>query len=128
MEKEMSEFAEHRGGHRATINMPGRVVLADLTGARDVIIRDLSVHGANLCLNDDMLLPAEFYLLIRSRYNPERIRRTCVKRWQIGWVVGVRFADVLPAADFDEIVVDGTLPIPANDMPVPTRFAAGGRR
>tara|TARA_R110001606_G_scaffold21755_2_gene75997 strand:+ start:2217 stop:2570 length:354 start_codon:yes stop_codon:yes gene_type:complete len=89
----MTVLSDKRVSARVRVNMPGRIVVASLDAARDCVIRDLSVHGANLEVHDWAEVPLEFYLLFRSRTNPARVRRTCQRRWQVGDVVGVRFID-----------------------------------
>ena len=119
----MAELADARGRPRATINTPGQIVLSDLSTTRDVLIRDLSVRGACLCVGDWADVPNTFYLMIRGRFNPELIRRVCEKRWQVGDVVGVRFQSPVPEAQFDEAVEVALPPAaPLVREPIRSRF------
>tara|TARA_R110002020_G_scaffold406378_2_gene616529 strand:- start:174549 stop:174902 length:354 start_codon:yes stop_codon:yes gene_type:complete len=89
----MSVMRDEKASARVRVNMPGQIVVASLDAARDCLIRDLSAHGANLEVGDWAEVPREFYLLFLGRPNPPRMRRTCLRRWQVGDVVGVRFID-----------------------------------
>lgn len=96
---------------RATVNAPGRIVLADLSTTRPVTIRDLSVQGACLSADNWADIPKVFYLLIRGGANAEPIRQTCHRRWKVGDVVGVRFSRPLTDSHFESILRNAMLPL-----------------
>jgi hypothetical protein len=111
MEDRMIVIENVRALPRATVNSPGRIVLADLSTTRAVTIRDLSVRGACLSADNWSDIPNVFYLLIRGRANAEPIRRTCHKRWKVADVVGVRFSDPLTNTHFEDILRNAMLPL-----------------
>ncbi|MEQ8301170.1 MAG: PilZ domain-containing protein [Hyphomonas sp.] len=100
----MTQFENQREVPRATIDSPGRVVLADMSETWNVTVRDVSVRGACLRLSGATDAPRAFYLLLNGWSDPVPIRTTCEKRWQVGDVVGVRFAEPLTDAQFEDIL------------------------
>jgi hypothetical protein len=100
----MMNFENKREMPRATIDSPGRIVLVDLSETRNVTVRDVSARGACLRLPGLSDAPGAFYLLLNGWSDPVPIRRTCEKRWQVGDVVGVRFAEPLSDTQFEDIL------------------------
>jgi hypothetical protein len=100
----MTQFENKRDVPRATIDSPGRIVLASLSETWDVTVRDVSVRGACLRLSGRAEAPRAFYLLLETGPDAAPIRQTCEKRWQVGNVVGVRFAEPLSEAQFADIL------------------------
>lgn len=69
----------------------GRIELKNQTSTIDVTIRDMSLSGALLLLKDIWTPPAEFALLVLNSNNGKTQRHSCLKVWQKGTMVGVRF-------------------------------------
>lgn len=113
----MTHFENKREVPRATIDSPGRVVLANLSETWDVTVRDVSVRGACLRLSRPADAPRTFYLLLEGASDAAPIRQTCEKRWQVGDVVGVRFAEPLSDAQFEDILRRAMCPDPGAFLP-----------
>ncbi|MAN46498.1 MAG: PilZ domain-containing protein [Alphaproteobacteria bacterium] len=75
----------------------GRVVLEDMSQARSVVIRNISMDGAALTIGEWPGLADTFYLLVRTGPGGPASRLHCKVRWRVGPVVGVVFSDTLPA-------------------------------
>ena len=75
------EYPRHR------VLKEGRIISSDLLGAIDVIIRDLSVGGAQVEIPSSVEIPQKFALLVSSEYlfYPASIR------WRSGKMIGVEF-------------------------------------
>jgi PilZ domain len=69
----------------------GRIELKHQVSTIDVTIRDMSLSGALLLLRDIWTPPAEFGLLVLNPNNGKTQRHSCLKVWQKGTMVGVRF-------------------------------------
>tara|TARA_R110000787_G_scaffold227200_1_gene334978 strand:+ start:207 stop:503 length:297 start_codon:yes stop_codon:yes gene_type:complete len=69
----------------------GRIELKNQESTIDVTIRDMSLTGALLLLKDIWTPPAEFGLLVLNPNNGKTQRHACLKAWQKGTMVGVRF-------------------------------------
>ena len=74
----------------------GRVVLEDMSQARSVVIRNISLTGAALTIGEWPGLADTFYLLVRASPGDEASRLHCRVCWKVGPVVGVAFSDSLP--------------------------------
>ncbi|KCZ55622.1 hypothetical protein HY29_10885 [Hyphomonas beringensis] len=75
----------------------GRVVLEDMSQARSVLIRNISMTGAALTIGEWPGLADTFYLLVRTSPGGAASRLHCTVRWRVGPVVGVVFSDALSA-------------------------------
>ncbi|KCZ48340.1 PilZ domain-containing protein [Hyphomonas pacifica] len=75
----------------------GRIVLEDMSQARSVVIRNISMSGAALTVGEWPGLPNTFHLLMRTGPGGAASRLHCVVRWKIGPVIGVAFSEALPA-------------------------------
>lgn len=86
-----------RSDERTAGQIAGKIVLASLMDARDVVLRDLSRGGAKLLVGDWPDLPRNFYLMLRIAGLDEPVRIECDRRWQVGETIGVRFT--MPLAE-----------------------------
>lgn len=77
---------------RVRLQTAGRIMLKDYSGARSVVIRDLSVDGACLMVGDWPGLPDVFHLLLRTAPDEPAFQVDCAIRWRAGAAVGVEFS------------------------------------
>lgn len=105
MHAEQAISANIRIEERVRSEIVGRIVLASLAEARNVILRDISRGGAKLAIGDWPDLPRSFYLLLRASEMDEPVRIECERRWQVGPTIGVRFT-----APLDEGFLAGLYP------------------
>lgn len=96
MQGDQVQPTDIRGEERQASGLAGRIVLASLVEARDVILRDISRCGAKLHIGDWPELPRSFYLMLRTAASAEPVRIECDRRWQVGATIGVRFTAPLP--------------------------------
>tara|TARA_R110000787_G_scaffold42265_3_gene103902 strand:- start:741 stop:1037 length:297 start_codon:yes stop_codon:yes gene_type:complete len=82
---------ESRDQARRRTLKSGRIELKNQASTIDVTIRDMSLSGALLLLKDVWTPPAEFGLLVLNPNNGKTQRHACLKVWQKGTMVGVRF-------------------------------------
>ena len=86
----MSSFSlppNERSHPRNKVSKDAQLIYPDERGFTDVLIRDMSVGGANIQLKSSTDLSGEFSLYIP----PEKKQYTAVVRWMRGDLVGLQF-------------------------------------
>ena len=87
-------LSDRRRSRRYTINRIAKFQADAYTLPRDCMISDISDHGARL-FAEGIEIPNQFNLLID---NDERgLRRQCQVVWRLGYEIGVKFIDKVPA-------------------------------
>ncbi len=87
------EHANKRGSPRHRVLKGGRITFNENYSSFEVLIRDMSDHGARLKLDDPWIVPNNFNLVILNPNTGVSETRPCERRWQRGVMVGLRFLD-----------------------------------
>ena len=85
-----------RQGLRVRKQIAASIVPVDLSGASRVMIRDISVTGAQLVIGEQADFPETFYLMMRPAVIASSPKMGCDRRWQAGAAMGVEFNGILP--------------------------------
>ncbi len=89
-----------RRTERLPLELPVRLVFADLSRAIDVTLRDVSWDGLRLTSPAEIMLPRDVYLLVPDAARGGLLRLSCETRWRVGNAAGLRFA-----ADADKAAI-----------------------
>ena len=87
-------LSDRRRSRRYAINRVAKFQQDAYTLPRDCLISDLSDHGARL-FAEGVEVPEQFSLLIDN--DQRGLRRQCQVVWRLGYEVGVKFTDKVPA-------------------------------
>jgi GGDEF domain-containing protein len=83
-----------RSEHRNRVFKRGRIIFGDGFSTMDCVVRDLSLHGARISMEDQIALPQRFSFSILDSGTTYR----AVRRWQRGTAIGIEFAEELTRA------------------------------
>jgi hypothetical protein len=87
-------LSDRRGSRRYTINRIAKYQADAYALPRDCMISDISDSGARL-FAEGIDIPDQFNLLIDN--DARGMRRQCEVVWRLGYELGVRFTDRVPA-------------------------------
>ena len=89
-----SMLSDRRRGRRYEINRIAKFQQDAYTLPRDCMISDISDYGARL-FAENVEIPDQFNLLISD--TDRGLRRRCQVVWRLGYEIGVKFTDPVPA-------------------------------